>query len=70
MTDKMQAPQAIAWGAWEVAGAEGLELSTSGFGDRRSSQLSYTPKYGWEGKHPSRANQGREGQTASAPKVF
>ena len=44
MTDKMQAPQAVAWGAWEVAGAEGLELSTSGFGDRRSSQLSYAPR--------------------------
>ena len=43
MTYKMQAPQAVAWGAWEVAGAEGLELSTSGFGDRRSSQLSYAP---------------------------
>src|ERR1700734_3711259 len=27
-----------------MAGAEGLELSTSGFGDRRSSQLSYAPK--------------------------
>ena len=26
-----------------MAGAEGLELSTSGFGDRRSSQLSYAP---------------------------
>ena len=26
-----------------LAGVEGLELSTSGFGDRRSSQLSYTP---------------------------
>ena len=26
-----------------MAGVEGLELSTSGFGDRRSSQLSYTP---------------------------
>ncbi|GBR04673.1 hypothetical protein AA0323_0791 [Asaia siamensis NRIC 0323] len=30
-------------GCGVVAGAEGLELSTSGFGDRRSSQLSYTP---------------------------
>ena len=29
--------------ARRVAGAEGLELSTSGFGDRRSSQLSYAP---------------------------
>ena len=29
---------------WEgMAGAEGLELSTSGFGDRRSNQLSYAP---------------------------
>ena len=32
---------------------EGLELSTSGFGDRRSSQLSYTPTLG------QRLNQGR-----------
>ena len=29
--------------ARRLAGAEGLELSTSGFGDRRSSQLSYAP---------------------------
>src|SRR5208282_4356535 len=35
-----------------LAGVEGLELSTSGFGDRRSSQLSYTPTSG------QRLNQG------------
>ena len=30
----------------ELAGVEGLEPPASGFGDRRSSQLSYTPTLG------------------------
>jgi hypothetical protein len=32
--------------------------------------LSYTPKYGWDGKHLSRASYGREGQNASTPRYF
>ena len=42
---KLTPPKHRAWGpiaSW-LAGEKRLELLTSGFGDRRSSQLSYTP---------------------------
>src|ERR1700761_4687037 len=35
----------------ELAGVEGLEPPASGFGDRRSSQLSYTPAVGRRSFH-------------------
>jgi hypothetical protein len=54
-----------------MAGAEGLELSTSGFGDRRSSQLSYAPnpnqrKAAFHTLRPF-VSRGRPGCSAVAP---
>ncbi len=54
---------------------EGLELSTSGFGDRRSSQLSYTPIIGqdvFQDVMPATvaAKENVRGQKSSAPNIF
>jgi hypothetical protein len=43
----------------ELAGVEGLEPPASGFGDRRSSQLSYTPTVGRRSLHGIRRDEGR-----------